>query len=95
MAALARVALSMVALSMAYGCTSYCCTSYGCACQEEHFDLIFSLNDTTGAGHIKVAELAHISPSSVDARARLAKDARSWGRHVRVTVALGMQARAA
>tara|TARA_B100000524_G_C23582567_1_gene345948 strand:+ start:590 stop:742 length:153 start_codon:yes stop_codon:yes gene_type:complete len=43
----------------------------------------------------KVAELAHISPSSVDARARLAKDARSWGRHVRVTVALGMQARAA
>ena len=36
---------------------------YGCACQEEHFDLIFSLNDTTGAGHIKVAELAQFMES--------------------------------
>ena len=63
MAALARVALSMVALNLAYGCTSHGCTSYGCACQEEHFDLIFSLNDTTGAGHIKVAELAQFMES--------------------------------
>ena len=31
--------------------------------QEEHFDLIFSLNDTTGAGHIKVAELAQFMES--------------------------------
>ncbi len=34
-----------------------------CAAQEEHFDLIFSLNDTTGAGHIKVAELAQFMES--------------------------------
>ena len=46
-----------------YGCTSHGCTLYGCACQEEHFDLIFSLNDTTGAGHIKVAELAQFMES--------------------------------
>jgi hypothetical protein len=31
--------------------------------QEEHFNLIFSLNDTTNVGHIKVTELAQFMES--------------------------------